>query len=87
MANDGSGIDVWFDSLSERRVTGVIVTIDALKRDAEVKLLISCTREEAEHALAWHNQGRQASVLLWRGVVTRPRDGSGTPKGKDVGSR
>ena len=62
------------------------MTIDALKRDAEVKLLISCTREEAEHALAWHNQGRQASVRLWRGAVTRPRDGSDVPEGLDVGS-
>jgi inorganic pyrophosphatase len=86
-ASDGSGIDVWVGSLPERCVTGAIMTIDALKRDAEVKLLISCTREEAEHALAWHNQGRQAGVLLWRGAVTRPRDGSGMPKGKDVGLR
>jgi inorganic pyrophosphatase len=45
-AGDGSDIDVWVGSLPERRVTGAIATIDALKRDAEVKLLISCTREE-----------------------------------------
>ncbi len=80
-AGDGSGIDVWVGSLPERRVTGAIMTIDALKRDAEVKLLISCTREEAEHALAWQNQGRQAAVLLWRGAVTRLRDGSGAAEG------
>jgi inorganic pyrophosphatase len=65
-AGDGSGIDVWVGSLSERRVTGVIVTVDALKRDAEVKLLISCTREEAAQALTCHTQGRQAGMLLWR---------------------
>jgi inorganic pyrophosphatase len=52
MASDGSGIDVWVACLPERRVTGAIVTVDALKRDAEVKLLISCTCEEAEQALA-----------------------------------
>jgi inorganic pyrophosphatase len=80
-ASGGSGIDVWVGSLPERRVTGAIMTIDALKRDAEVKLLIGCTREEAEHALAWHNQGRQAGVLLWRGAVTRPRDWSGAGNG------
>src|SRR5918998_4047001 len=40
MASDGSGIDVWVGSLPERRVTGAIMTVDALKRDAEVKLLI-----------------------------------------------
>jgi inorganic pyrophosphatase len=85
MANDGSGIDVWFGSLSERRVTGAIVTIDALKRDAEVKLLIGCTREEVDQALACHNQGQQAGGLLWRGAVTRPREGSGSAEGEDVG--
>jgi inorganic pyrophosphatase len=83
-AGDGSGIDVWVGSLPERRVTGAIVTIDALKRDAEVKLLISCTPEEAEHALAWHNQGRQAGVLLWRGGVIRPSDRSGAAERWDV---
>lgn len=80
-AGDGSGIDVWVGRLPERRVTGVIMTIDALKRDAEVKLLISCTRAEAEQALAWQNQGRQAGVLLWRGAVTRLRDGSDAAEG------
>jgi inorganic pyrophosphatase len=65
-ASDVSGIDVWVGSLPDRRVTGAIVTMDALKRDAEVKLLISCTREEAEQALTSHTQGRQAGILLWR---------------------
>ena len=78
---DGSGIDVWAGSLPERRVTGAIVTIDALKRDTEVKLLIGCTRDEAEQALAYHNQGRQAGVLLWRGAVSTTHDGSGVPEG------
>ena len=66
-ASDGSGIDVWVGRLPECRVTGAIMTIDALKRDAEVKLLISCTREEAEKVLAHHNHGTQAGLLLWRG--------------------
>jgi inorganic pyrophosphatase len=81
MASDGGGIDVWVGSLPERRVTGAIVTIDALKRDAEVKLLIGCTRAEAEQALAWHNEGRQAGVLVWRAAGTPPRDGSGVAEG------
>jgi hypothetical protein len=59
----------------------VIITIDALKRDAEVKLLIGCTRQDGEHALAWQNQGRQAGVLLWRRAVTRLRDGSDAAEG------
>ena len=44
-------------------MTGVIVTVDALKRDGEVKLLIGCTRDEAGQALAGHNHGTQAGLL------------------------
>jgi inorganic pyrophosphatase len=76
-AIDGGGVDVWVGSLPERRVTGAIVTIDALKRDAEVKLLIGCTRDEAAQALTGQNHGRQAGVLLWRGS----HDGSGATGG------
>jgi hypothetical protein len=47
-------------------VTGAIVTVDALKRDAEVNLLISCTYEEAAQALTCNTQGQQAGILLWR---------------------
>jgi inorganic pyrophosphatase len=80
-AGDDSGIDVWVGSLPERRVTGAIMTIDALKRDAEVKLLIGCTRADAEQALVSPNQGQQAGVLLWRGAGARLRDGSGAAEG------
>src|SRR5579863_1678583 len=37
---DGGGIDVWRGSLTEPLVTGVIATIDVVKGDAELKLLI-----------------------------------------------
>jgi hypothetical protein len=47
-------------------VSGAIVTIDGDKRDAEVKFLLGCTRDEAERALACHNRGSQAGILLWR---------------------
>jgi inorganic pyrophosphatase len=65
-AMDGSGIDVWIGSLPERRVTSVMVTLDLLKRDAEIKLLIGCTSSEAQEVLAHHNAGAQAGLLLWR---------------------
>lgn len=64
---DGGGIDVWLGSLARDRVTGAITTIDALKGDAEIKLLLGCTWDEAQRALAVHNAGSQAAILLWRG--------------------
>ena len=47
-SGDGDGIDVWLGSLPERRVTGVICTVDGTQRDAEVKVLLSCTPQEAQ---------------------------------------
>ncbi|MGQ9841819.1 MAG: inorganic pyrophosphatase [Anaerolineae bacterium] len=65
-AADGDGIDVWLGSLPERRVTGIISTVDLHKRDAELKLLLGCTPDEARSALAAHQNGSQAGILLWR---------------------
>lgn len=42
---DGSGIDVWVGS-GEKRIDAIICTIDLLKRDSEIKILIGCTEEE-----------------------------------------
>jgi inorganic pyrophosphatase len=67
-AADGDGIDVWIGSLPERRVTGIIATVDLLKRDVEIKVLLGCTAEEARLALAMHQTGSQAAVLLRRRV-------------------
>ena len=65
-AADGDGIDVWIGSLPERRVTGIIATVDLLKRDAEIKVLLGCTAEEARSALAMHRNGDQAALLIER---------------------
>ncbi|MHB8946210.1 MAG: inorganic pyrophosphatase, partial [Bacillota bacterium] len=66
-AVDGEGVDVWRGSQPEPKVTGAIVTVDLLKRETEVKLLVGCDDEEAATALAAHNVGRQAGLLIMRG--------------------
>jgi inorganic pyrophosphatase len=65
-AMDGGGIDVWRGSLADLSVTAAIATIDSLKRDAEVKLLLGCTGEKVEIALATHRTVYQAAVLIRR---------------------
>jgi inorganic pyrophosphatase len=65
-AADGDGIDVWVGSLPGRRVTAVVCTVDTDKRDAEVKILLGCTPQEARSILAVHNKGAQAGMLLER---------------------
>lgn len=68
---DGDGIDVWIGSLGSqssatRPVTGIIITVDLGKRDAELKLLLGCSTGEAKTALAVHNRGLQAGILIER---------------------
>ena len=68
---DRDGIDVWIGSLTRlslaaHTVTGIITTVDLDKRDAEFKLLLGCTAEEAQIALAIHNRGSQAGILVER---------------------
>lgn len=51
-SGDGGGIDVWLGSLTmkekdnPRTLTGILCTFDTLKRDAEIKLLVDCSRED-----------------------------------------
>ena len=66
-ASDGGGIDIWVGSLPERRVTAVICTLDLVKRDSEVKLLLGCTPQEAQAILRVHNDRHQAGLLIERG--------------------
>jgi inorganic pyrophosphatase len=70
-ADDGNEIDVWRGTLPEIRVTGVVCTVDMLKRDVEVKLLIGCTRQEASLILATHNSGPQSAVWVERPILEK----------------
>lgn len=63
---DGAGIDLWRGSKEGISVDGVICTVDLYKRDAEVKILISCTEEEKQIAYETHNKSSQAGILVKR---------------------
>jgi inorganic pyrophosphatase len=65
-AMDGGGIDVWVGSLPEQGVVGVICTVNLDKRDSEIKILLGCTPDEIKLALATHNTGAQAGLLILR---------------------
>jgi len=65
-AVDGNEIDVWVGSLPERTVTAVVCTVDMVKRDAEVKILLGCTDQEAQVILGVHNTESMAGLLVER---------------------
>ena len=63
---DGGGIDVWLGSAGDRHVNGVICTVDLMKRDSEIKVLIDCTPQEQKTALESHNETRFMKGILIR---------------------
>jgi len=69
-SGDGDGIDVWLGSLPCQIVTAIVCTLDLEKRDAEVKLLLSCTPQEVRRILDIHNTGAQVAILIERPDVT-----------------
>ena len=52
---DGGGIDVWLGSLADKQVNAIICTVDLMKKDSEIKLLIGCTEEETNTVYEFHN--------------------------------
>ena len=46
-AIDGEGVDLWLGSMGTG-VDAILCTVDLLKSDVEIKLLVGCTKEETQ---------------------------------------
>ena len=63
-AMDGGGIDIWRGSLIQPTVDAIICTVDLMKKDSEIKVLLGCTLEEMKIAYEFHNQGSVMKGML-----------------------
>lgn len=64
---DGDGIDVWVGTADEKYVDSIMVTIDLFKKDSEIKILISCTKEEKNIIYQTHNETPyMKGILIYR---------------------
>ena len=63
---DGGGIDLWRGSFPEEQVNAIICTVDLMKKDSEIKLLIGCTEEEINSVYEFHN-----STEFMKGILIR----------------
>lgn len=63
---DGDGIDVWVGTANGKYVDAVMVVIDLLKRDSEIKILVSCTEEEKNIIYQTHNETPYMKGILIR---------------------
>ena len=62
---DGAGIDVWVGT-GEKKVDAIMCTVDLMKRDSEIKILIGCTEEEKKIVDATHNDSKYMKGILIR---------------------
>ncbi|MCX6091905.1 MAG: inorganic pyrophosphatase [Candidatus Bipolaricaulota bacterium] len=65
-AADGNAIDVWVGSAEEHGIVAIACTLDLLKRDLELKILLSCTETEAERIQQFHNTEKTQVAYLIR---------------------
>ena len=70
MSADGEGIDVWQIGNS-KEVTGIVVTVDRLKKDSEIKILLGATEKEANEILQCHKRGDMQALLVLRSDAPR----------------
>jgi inorganic pyrophosphatase len=45
-ASDGNEIDIWIGTLDNKKINGILCTVDPIKKDVETKIVYSCTNEE-----------------------------------------
>ncbi len=63
---DGAGIDVWVGTADDKQIDAIMVIIDLMKRDSEIKILISCTEDEKEIIYRTHNETPYMKGILIR---------------------
>ena len=67
ISSDGSQIDVFFGSDTNKKIKSIAVSTDIIKRDSEVRLLIGCTDQEESDVLHMLNVSEnQKSILVRR---------------------
>lgn len=63
---DGGGIDVWVGSGGTGKVQGVLCSVDMMKKDAEIKILMGCSEEELQIIEDFMNQKSMHAIRVER---------------------
>lgn len=63
---DGAGIDVWVGTEESKSIDAIMCTVDLMKKDSEIKILIGCTEEEKEIVYKTHNETQYMKGILIR---------------------
>ena len=66
VGGDGNEIDVWLGTAGHRTLTAIACTVDSLKKDAEIKLIIGCTDAEITIIEDCHNSHFMSAIIIKR---------------------
>jgi RimJ/RimL family protein N-acetyltransferase len=62
---DGGGIDVW-KGMDGENIDAIVCTVDLMKRDSEIKILVGCSEDEKQLVLDAHNNSEYMKGILIR---------------------
>ena len=65
-AADGGGIDVWLGSNSNTAVDAIVCSIDLVKRDGEIKVLLGCSLDDRRTILEFMKRSALGALLVER---------------------
>ena len=68
-SSDGAEIDAWIGSGDRAKITGLLTTVDPIKGDAEIKVLVGCDESEREAALNSSKRGSMSAMLIPRDIM------------------
>lgn len=70
VSTDSEEVDMFFGTNGTQRVQAVVVCVDILKKDVEIKVLMGCTDEEELAILRFLNQTDfQKAIIVRRGTA------------------
>jgi inorganic pyrophosphatase len=61
---DSGGVDIWVGSLGEKKVVGALCTVDLLKRDTELKILLDCKYDEIQAIIHLVNTDQMRAIFV-----------------------
>ena len=61
---DGNEIDVWRGSFKKKELNAIACTVDILKRDTEIKLIVGCSNNEIEIIKQFHTNEFMSAIIL-----------------------
>jgi len=60
---DHAGIDVWSGVSGSQRLSAVILTVDLIKRDSEIIILLGCLEQETQTIITFTKMNNMPALL------------------------